>query len=242
MLVVGIAAGYCMATSSAVHAQQAVVCVNCSTLEEDLKDMAQQVLMYAEEAQTQINTLMAYNNLIQNTVSLPVSLYHDITSKVQQITGFVKQAELTNGYSGDMLSSLSAGTYALDKVANFPTLVANENKAVGNALTKAGNALAALPDQLDASSSSLAAIHEQAFGSDSRNAILQAHTGVSAANGQVSAADAAARASGMQALLTINAANMEKDSYIVSLTDAHQKAGIKAACDQVLSITVPACQ
>ena len=65
---------------------------------------------------------------------------------------------------------------------------------------------------------------------------------MSAANGQVSAADAAARASGMQALLTINAANMEKDSYIVSLTDAHQKAGIKAACDQVLSITVPACQ
>ena len=98
--------------------------------------MAQQVLMYAEEAQTQINTLMAYNNLIQNTVSLPVSLYHDITSKVQQITGFVKQAELTNGYSGDMLSSLSAGTYALDKVANFPTLVANENKAVGNAPDK----------------------------------------------------------------------------------------------------------
>ncbi len=227
----------------AAWAQQPVFCVNCSTFVEDLKDYAQQVMMYAEEVQTQLNTLNFYKNAVQNTISLPQKIYQDITGQVGQITGLMKLATMTGGYSGGMLTGLSDGSFALQKVANFPTLVANESKAAGNALMQAGRAMDLLPDQLDESSASLASIHDQAFDSDSRNAILQAHTGVSATNAQVNTADVAVRTSGMQALLTIEAARQEKDSYIVALTDAHQKAGIKAACGQVTGgLVVPACQ
>jgi P-type conjugative transfer protein TrbJ len=236
-------AALCLAMSSAgAMAQQAVVCVNCSTIGQQILDYARQFEQLTSEVSTELNTLNSYKNAVQNTVSLPQILYRDITGHVGQITDLAKLGSMTGGYTNTMLSNLSAGSYPIAGAANYATLIARQSEAVGRALTQSGKVLDKQNDQLDTSSATLADMQDQAAGSDSRNGILQALTGTTTATGQLVVTQQAAVGSTMQGMLTAETARAERESYIVTLTDAHQKAGIKAACDQVSSITVPACQ
>jgi P-type conjugative transfer protein TrbJ len=222
---------------------KAIFCENCSTIWEQLIEAATQVEQLAAEVQTQINTLNAYINLVQNTVSIPQVLYRDIRGHIDQITDLAKRATMNGGYTGTMLSNLASGTYPIQGAATYATLIAEQSKAVALALKNAGTVIDRQDDQLRDSASTLTSIHNQATSLDSRNGILQSLAGTTAATGQLVVTQQAAVGSAMQALMTDATARADRESYVVSLTDAYEKAGIKAACNQIRgALVVPACQ
>ena len=68
-----------------------VVCVNCST-------MFQQILQHAKEVETALNTaqqlqtqIQQYNNMVQQGLSLPNSMFGSITGSINQLRGIYNQ-------------------------------------------------------------------------------------------------------------------------------------------------------
>ncbi len=195
------------------------------------------------EIQIQFNTLNFYINAVNNTVRLPEILYRDIRGHIDQITNLAKQATMMGGYTSTMLSNLSAGAYPITGALSYSALIAKQSAAVAQALTQAGKVLDAQTDRLSDSGATLTAMHNQAVNSDSRNGILQALTGTTAATGQLVVTQQAAVGSSMQALMTAETARAERESYNVAIVNAYQNAGIRASCSQVPSwLVVKACQ
>src|SRR4051812_48129270 len=59
-------------------AQQSVFCTNCSTVAQQLAGYARQLLQLEQE-------MTMAKNSIANTLALPSTIYHDMTSEVTQI-------------------------------------------------------------------------------------------------------------------------------------------------------------
>ena len=107
------------------HAQAVVTCTNCSTIGQQLIDYGKQIQQLANEIQTATNTLNTYTTLVQNTISLPRSLYADITNTVNQLEALRNQASLLTGNSGLILGNLSSGTFP---VVNMQTGIDDRNE------------------------------------------------------------------------------------------------------------------
>jgi len=70
-----------------VHAWDIVECVNCSTLEE-------QALQYLKQLDQLIQETVTAEQEVLNSLSLPSTVYRDLTGEIQRITGILKQADL----------------------------------------------------------------------------------------------------------------------------------------------------
>lgn len=226
-----IAVGLSAALSVSAAAQQAVICVNCSTVAQQLLNYARQLEQLQQEIQTATNTLNFYTNALQNTASLPNTVYRDITSDIQRIEGIAQQASMLGGQTGTMLGNLSApGGYPIANANTYAAQIAMESQAVANAMRQAANILNLQPNQLQNSGATLAALESQATNSNSRNAILQTLAGTTAATGQLVATQQGALTAAMQAMLTYDTAKADREAYTVALTTAQERAGIQAAC------------
>jgi P-type conjugative transfer protein TrbJ len=218
-----------------------VYCTNCSTIAQELLGYARQLEQLQQQIQTAQNTLNFYTNAVQNTASLPGSVYRDITGDITRIEGIAQQANLLSGQTGMMLGNLSAaGGYPVGNANTYAGQVAMESQAIANAMTQAANILNLQPNQLQNSSATLAALETQATSSGSRNAILQTLAGSTAATGQLVATQQGAVTAALQGILAYDTAQADREAYTVSLTTAQEQAGMQSVCAAAAATGIPA--
>jgi P-type conjugative transfer protein TrbJ len=224
--------------ASPAHAQAVVTCTNCSTSGQQLIDYGKQIQQLANEIQTATNTLNTYTTLVQNTISLPRSLYADITNTVNQLEALRNQASLLTGNSGLILSNLSSRTFP---VVNMQTELTTEMNALSNAMQKAGQQLNSQPSTLNQQSSQQTTFVGQANSGTTQ--AVQAGNQASATNAQTSAANQSTVTGLLQAQLTAQIVQEDRVQAANSLTNAQIAGGYAAACSVARSggLTVSWC-
>lgn len=242
-LLAGVTAAVLVATAPA-HGQQAVVCVNCSTVAQQLLGYARQLYQLQREITTAQATVNFYLNAVQNTVSLPGTVYRDLTSDIARIQGIAQQASMLSGATGTMIANLGPGGYPLASANTYLAQVQFETGAVANAVLQVANLLNLQPSQLQNSSATLAALQSQAASSNSRNAILQALAGTTATTGQLVGTQLSTLSAVMQAQLTATTAAADREAYRAAYTALEEQAALQADCTAAASVGAfpPACQ
>jgi P-type conjugative transfer protein TrbJ len=239
------AAGLALAAAGPASAQQAVTCVNCSTIFQQLQGFARQLLQLQQEIQTATNTLNFYLNAVQNTASLPANAYQDITGVIARIQGIAQQASMLGGFTGTMIGNIGTpGGYPMAGANTYLTQVEQETAAVANSMRQVGTLLNLQPAQLQNSSATLAALQSQAASSNSRNAILQALAGTTATTGQLLGTQLSTLSALMQAQLTAQTAATDREAYKAAYTAIEEQAALQADCTAAASVGAnpPACQ
>jgi type IV secretion system protein TrbJ len=201
-----------------------VYCSNCSTETTQLLSWAKQLDQYVaqlQQVQAEISTL---TNAIQNTVSLPQSLFNNISSTINSLTNISSGASLLSGNTGQFLTNLSNRTgYPLQNVANITQQLTAETNATANAIQAFGRMLNLQPGQLQSSSATLAALQSQAMNATGRQQVLQSLAGITAITGQQLQSSQALMTAALQAQLT------------VATSDADRRALQDAALQQMLN-------
>lgn len=216
-----------------------VECLNCNTITQSLVAYAQQLNQLAAELQTVQNTLNTYTTLVTNTISLPFTAYRDITGDIAQITSIANQANMLSGQVGGMINNLSArGGYPAAGIGlqNLPGQLAAEANAVANAMRQAANVLNLQPTQLQSTSATLAALQSQAQGASGQKQALQAIAGIGATTGQQLATTQAALTTTMQAMLTYETAQADRQALLDALNRQDLDQGVQAACQALASV------
>lgn len=108
---------FCVPTIA--RAQEAVLCVNCSTMIEQLVAYAEQVLQYGLQIQQ-------YENQITNTISLPSQLFANVTGDVNQVRGIINQANILTGNSSVLMQRLAAARMLGNTSQYLPINIANQ--------------------------------------------------------------------------------------------------------------------
>ncbi len=243
LLLAGVAAA-ALAAGQPADAQMAVTCVNCSTVAQQLLGYVRQLYQLQQEIQTAQNTLNFWLNAVQNTVSLPGTVYRDLTSDIARIQGIAQQASMLSGATGTLITNLGPGGYPLASANTYLAQVQFETGAVANAVRQVANLLNLQPAQLQNSSATLAALQSQAASSNSRNAILQALAGTTATTGQLVGTQLSTLSAVMQAQLTATTAAADREAYKAAYTALEEQAALQADCAAAASVGAnpPACQ
>ena len=221
-----------IALAAPAHAQQAVTCVNCSTIAQQLIDYGKQLEQLANEIQTATNTLNTYITLVKDTISLPEIVYTDITGTVTQLESLRTTASLLSSNTGDMLSKLNAAEYP---VLNIEQRLTFDDNALANALIKAGQALDSMPAVIQQQSSKLAAAQTQSNGASGMTQAMQASNEIAATSAQSIQSQTSALHTVLQAMTTSMTTDADRRSASDSLTIAQMKAGQAAACSVATS-------
>jgi P-type conjugative transfer protein TrbJ len=194
-------------------AQQTVICANCSTIAEQLLEYAKQVQQYLtqiQQLQTEINT---YLNLVQNTLSLPGTVYQDATADINRITSIASGASLLSGNVGSFLGNLgSTSGYPIAVAVNFQQQIIAEQNAISQGITALGNTLALQPAQLQNYSATLAALQTQALGATGWQQVHQTVAGLVAATGQATHMMQSQLTTAMQAVLTYDTSRADRQA------------------------------
>lgn len=212
--------------SAPAHSQQAVLCVNCSTIAQQLLGYARQLYQLQQEIQTAQNTLQFYLNAVQNTANLPGTVYRDITSDVQQIESIANSANMLSGNTGIMLGNLGSVTgYPLAATQNWQQRLIAENNTIARAMTAAANVLQQQQAALQTNAATLNSLQSQALGTNGRQATLQTLAGIEATIGQQIQSQQGTLAAAVQAMMTYQTARADRQA----ITDAAEQQDLQRA-------------
>jgi len=216
------------------HAQQAVFCTNCSTLTQELAGYARQLLQLQQEITTA-------RQAVTNTLALPSTVYRDMTGQVQQIGSIAEQANMLNGNTRVMLNRLASATgYPTGSLAQWQNQLITQDNTISRAMRAAAEILEQQQTSLKTNATTLAELHNQALGTGGRQATLQTLAGIEATIGQQIQSQQATLSGALQAMLTHQTAQADRDAYVRRLTTAQEKAGIQAACGAAAATGYPA--
>jgi type IV secretion system protein TrbJ len=237
-LLAGVTAVALATASLAGHAAGPVFCTNCSTVTEQLLQFARQLEQLQQEIQTAENTLNFYMNAVQNTVSLPSTVYRDLTNDVNQITSIATRANMLAGQTGQMLSNLGAsGGYPFGTaVTNWHTQITTESNAISEALTTAANVLNLQPQQLANDAATLAALQSQALSSTGRQQALQTLAGVTATIGQSIQKSQSTLATALQGMMTYETAQRDQQAMFQAVNDQDLETTLTNECAAISSL------
>jgi hypothetical protein len=118
----------------AALAQQAVTCVNCDTLVQQLLAYTEQGLQLNQETVTAVQ---------EYTSALPLATtsFEDLTDDINQILGLVNTASMLINQTGQIIQNISTlGGYPLGNIPDWHQQLANEANAVGKAMMVCGEA------------------------------------------------------------------------------------------------------
>ncbi len=233
-----------LVASAPVCAQGTVTCLNCATwMDYDqkwiwdgvqwAKNLEQQILQVQQEIQTAVNTLNFYKNAVQNTNSLPQSVYHDVTADIQNIQGLINQATMLQGFAKQMLTNLSSPTGYPDSqlgAANWEVIVAKENQALSLAMTQAAQAIGDQGPQLTSDAATLARLQQEAMSADGRQQTLQTIAGITATSASMTQKSQQTTAATMQALMTAQTAQADRQSLLDGWNHVQLYGVISGAC------------
>jgi P-type conjugative transfer protein TrbJ len=185
-----------------------------------------QLYQLQQEIQTAQNTLNFYLNLVQNTASLPATVFQNISSDIARIEGIAQQANLLMGNAGAMIGNLSATAgYPASVAYNWQQQILAENNAVALAMQRAAAVLNLQPAMLTNGAAVLAALQSQAISSDGWQKTLQTLAGVNATIGQQIQSGQAATTAAMQAMMTAQLAIADRQA----LTDEAVRQDLQRA-------------
>jgi P-type conjugative transfer protein TrbJ len=231
LLTVSLAA---LAPADSAPAQQSVFCTNCSTVAQQLAGYARQLLQLEQEV------TMAKNS-IANTLALPSTIYHDMTSEVTQIGSIANKANMLNGNSRAMLDRLAITTgYPSGSLAQWQNQLIVQDNAISQAMRAAAEILQQQQTSLKSNASTLSDLQSQALGTGGQQATLQTLAGIQATVGQQIQSQQATLSGALQAMLTHQTAQADREAYMRRLTTAQAKAGIQASCGAAAATGYPA--
>jgi P-type conjugative transfer protein TrbJ len=214
-----------LALAGPAHSQTAVVCANCATSVQKATDLLTQVKQYAEELQTDLNTLNTYKQLIMETASLPFSVYQDASSFINTIKGFTQAGSMSGSNPLGMINSLGSTSFQVTDIANRITM---ETNAISNAADAARQAFDQSDDQ--DFSGGVEGAEAQSAGTTGTTSAVQAGNQINATGWQTLQTQQQAMIAGTQALVTAQVAAADHDAAERSLETQQRNAGITAAC------------
>lgn len=240
-----IAATFSAGLSAPVSAQQAVTCVNCSTIVQQLLDYARQLEQLQQEIQTAQNTLNFFLNAVQNTASLPNTVYRDLTADIQRIENIANQAQMLGGQTGAMIGNLSPSTgYPLAGISSWTQQLVNEDAALATAMRSAAQVLNLQPAQLQADATTLSSLQSQAMAATGRQQVLQSIAGINATVGQQIGKQQATLAAAMQALATYDIAQADRQALLEAVGQQRLLQEEQVSCQalQATGSSIPCAQ
>jgi P-type conjugative transfer protein TrbJ len=190
-----------------------VYCINCNTLAQGLLSYGKQLVQLQQEIATAQNTLNFYLELIQDTISLPFSVYNDAQGTINQMQSLGNTASLTSGTPALMLGNLSnAAGYPLAAVSNMNQQFINEDVALAAAINAAGGVINRQPSLFSTQSAAITAAVAQSNGASGETQAIQAGNEIAAADAQQTATTQAALTYAAQAQLTNTTVNAERQA------------------------------
>jgi P-type conjugative transfer protein TrbJ len=214
--------------------QQAVLCVNCSTITQQLLGYARQLYQLQQEIQTVQNTFNTFLNLTQNSVNLPGTIYRDLTADINRIESLANQATMLGGNTGAMIGNLGqSGGYPAALVQNWQQQLVAENNAIALAMQQMGAVLALQPGQLNNYAATLASLQAQGMSSGGWQQTLQTLNGVNATIGQAIIHQNSTVATALQGLATYETARADRDALQQMAAQMDEAGGVSYWCSVV---------
>jgi P-type conjugative transfer protein TrbJ len=136
----------CSALPRVGNAQMAVVCPTCDQFWQQIVSWALQVKSYANDLLKYGTQLQQYQNMITNTVSLPIQIFSTVQADIGQVRAIIDAASLLTGNSGTILQKLQMAGGLISEASYLPNGIANQfsmwQQTLGNASQTLGNVLA----------------------------------------------------------------------------------------------------
>lgn len=223
VLAAGVAAAWFTITAPPPALALAVVCVNCSTIGQQLISYAKQIAQWETELNQLQQQIQLVDNAITNTANLPDQIFQDATSNIQHLTSIANGASLIAGNTETFISNLRASSYPLP--GNPMQEIVQEQNAISNALQSVGRVLNLQEPQLTNNAAILASLQSQSMSATGRMQALQLSNELAATTGQQ-----------LQSLQTTILA-MAQTQGAVALSEADRRAMEDAAMDQFSTYT-----
>lgn len=243
-LLAGTAAFALLGAASPARAQQAVVCVNCSTTLSDAAHQVWEGLQWARNLEQQLlqvdYEIRSWTTLLQNTVSLPSRIFNDVTGEINRIESIADQISHFSEQTQFMVSNLGNPSGWGGSLDDIPRALAQEDMALAAAMKKLG----AVNDQTQPLSrqytAQLASL--EGTGASGMTQAVQVGNSIQATIGQQQAAQATQTNAALQALATAEIRRADRESMIAAKVQVDRAEAITAACSQLTSMSPPVCQ
>ena len=219
--------------SEPTQAQQSVYCTNCATLAQELQGYARQLLQLEQE-------MTIAKNAVANTIALPSTVYRNMAGDVQQVLSIANQANMLNGDTRAMLDRLAATTgYPTGSLSQWQNRLITQDAAISKSMMAAAKILDQQQTSLKTSSATLDDLHTQAMGTTGAQASLQTLAGIQTTVGQSMQSQQVTMTAAMQAMLTHQAAQADREAYVRRRVTADMDAGMRGICKNISSIGYP---
>ena len=232
-----------MSGSQHVYAQQAVACVNCSTVFWDaahevwegaqwLRSLEQQILQVKYE-------ILGWVEAVKTTAALPFRIFADATGTVREIQGVVQEAAMTGQNVKFMIDHLGSPYGWGGSIDDIPAALAQEDRAISFVMQRMGVAMARYQSGAADYSQRLATYEAQDVSGPTQAAMVANQ--IAATRGQQEAAQALVANSAFQALATAELRRAHREAMIQQKVAQNQDAMIRGACAQMTVIRPPVC-
>lgn len=105
----------------------AFVCVNCSTIWQQMMEYAQQVYSIGVQLQQYRTQILQYTNMVRNTAALPQQLWNFVTGDIRQIRNLANIGALLSGSAGGVLGKIAGFDAAAAQVLSVGDMVNKYN-------------------------------------------------------------------------------------------------------------------
>lgn len=153
------------------------MCVNCSTIWQQMMEYAQQVYSVSVQLQQYRSQLMQYSNMIQNTIALPQHLWNMVSSDIVQLKNIANIGALLKGPSGGILGTLSkfdSAAYQALSVADMADKYNAWGQMAGQNIVTMQQAMGLAGNQMASDAALFEAVQRQSQNATGQVQVLQA--------------------------------------------------------------------
>jgi P-type conjugative transfer protein TrbJ len=155
----------------------AFVCVNCSTIWQQIMEYTQQVYSIGVQLQQYRTQIMQYLNMVQNTVALPQQLWNFVTNDIQQIKNLANIGALLAGNAGGITATLANFNAAASQTLGLADIVNKYNswsQMAGQNVTNMQLAFGMAQNQMASDAALVQSIQAQSDSAVGQMQVLQA--------------------------------------------------------------------
>lgn len=209
-----------LASAAPRAAQAQTVCLNCSTVVQQLMEYAMQAESYRTQLQQYATQAQQYANMVQNTVALPQMVWGSLQSDVAQVQNLLRMGDhlaLSSGFSVGQL-----GSYAgyVGSLTNVPDKYRRWSEQANSNIASVMRGLGTQQDRFAADQANLRWAQGAVASADGQLRAIQAHAAVSSAG--VDEMQKLRQAILAQAQMTANIAQQDADRQALAAAQLTQ--------------------
>jgi P-type conjugative transfer protein TrbJ len=136
-------------------AQWAVVCANCSSIFQQVTQLATETQTLQQEIMSYQNQLREYALMVRNTTALPEQVWNDVRGEFEEMRSTFQRSATVNGQLDDLLHQLADMT-------GMPDVLARPYRANASSLTSAMRSLGLMQDEGQRATANLMRAQEHA--------------------------------------------------------------------------------